>query len=1170
MFVWKSHFDLYHPYYCCKIDEGIQVNIIHRNILEMKQDYWRILHIDDDEDDYLIVKSMLNKAHAKSIIIDWADSIKDGQQKLNENKYHAVIVDYDLGSGSGIDLVEDFVEKGYPAPMILLTGRGSIEVDIEAMKSGATLYLSKNEINPYLLERMIRYAIERNRAEMQLRVSEEKFSIIFDRSPSPTYLISIPDFRFVDVNKAFLDLLGCEKREILGKKALDIGIIQDRSFTLQIIKKLRKEGAVRKFESSTRISSGEIRTTVSNLELIEMDGKKYILGTAEDITERKEAEDALIESESRFRDMANNVSQLAWMADETGSIFWYNQRWFDYTGSDLEEVQGWGWKTYHHPDHLDRVVEKISRSFNSGIFWEDTFPLRGKDGQYRWFLSRAVPIRDEEGNVVRWFGTNTDVTEQLMLQEENQKQRDLLERILQTVPVGIAFLKGPDHVYYLVNDEYSHYARGKGELIGHTVAEKWPEIADTVIPQMDKVFQTGEPFSINDAPLQIIHDGLPEEEYFSYTFSPIYNADGSIEGVMILAVNTTTAVQDRMIVAEQSARLEVVLESLPVGVWIADKNGKLIGKNTAADRIWAGEAPLTDSHEMHQVYFVEHTKGGERLTPGEYPITRALETGQIIEPIELNIHRFDGAKGKVLVSAAPIKDNDGNVIGAVGINLDITERLQVEDALQESEIRFRQLADSMPQLVWTAEPDGTVDYYNQRYHLYGGIAPEEGDRWEWGPVLHPDDLKPTVNAWQDAVRTGSIYQIEHRARMADGSFRWHLSRGIPTYNEKGTIVKWFGTATDIHDFKMVQEALRLREERVSQLFDANLIGIINRELTGKILEANDAFLKITGYSKEDIEAGELNIKDIIPEEYHALDVECYQELMSNRRCKPYEKEYIRKDGTRAPVLIGYSLFEKEMPELIGFVMDLSELKKAQFALAQYAEKLKQSNEELENFAYVASHDLQEPLRKISTFGKRLKQNLKSNIDEEAEEYLERMISASERMQSMIRGLLDLSKVGTHEKAYEIVDLVKIAKEVVSDLEAQIQATGGEVIIESLPKVKGDQHQLQQLLQNLIGNGLKFHKDGITPIVRLSGELVYSGYYQVAKIYVEDNGIGFDEKNADKIFHPFVRLQSRSKYSGSGIGLAICRKIVERYGGSITASSRLGEGSRFTVTLPVKG
>jgi PAS domain S-box-containing protein len=1136
----------------------------------MKNENWRILHIDDDEDDHVIVRTMLNKARGRSLVLEWTDTLDSARQKMDLNHYHAVLVDYDMGVGSGIDLVKEYVEKGYPAPMILLTGRGSIEVDIEAMNAGATLYLAKSDINPLLLERMIRYAIERKNDEINLRLSEEKFSIIFERSPTPTFLISIPEYRYIDVNQAFLDLINKERDDVLGKTSLELGIIHEKVFLKSVVHKLHSDGFIRKLETTSYIDHAAKKITSINLELIEMEGCEYILGTAEDVTNRKLAEKALKENESRFRDMANNVSQLVWMADESGNIFWYNQRWFDFTGSDLEGVQGWGWKAYHHPDHLDRVVGKVSRCFNSGIFWEDTFPLRGKDGQYRWFLSRAVPIRDEEGNVVRWFGTNTDVTEQLMLQEENQKQRDLLERILQTVPVGIAFLKGPDHVYYLVNDEYRHYARGKGELIGYTVAEKWPEIADTVIPQMDKVFQTGEPFSINDAPLKIIHDGLPEEEYFSYTFSPIYYADGSIEGIMILAVNTTTAVRDRMIVAEQSARLEVVLESLPVGVWIADKNGKLIGKNTAADRIWAGEAPLTDSHEMHQVYFVEHTKGGERLTPGEYPITMALETGQIIEPIELNIHRFDGTKGKVLVSAAPIKDNDGNVIGAVGINLDITDRLQVEDALQVSEIRFRQLADSMPQLVWTAEPEGTVDYYNQRYHLYGGIAPEEGDRWEWGPVLHPNDLEPTVNAWQEAVRTGSIYQIEHRARMADGSFRWHLSRGIPTYNEKGTIVKWFGTATDIHDFKMVQEALRLREERVSQLFDANLIGIINRELSGKILEANDAFLKITGYSKEDIESGELNIKDIIPEEYHALDVECYQELMSNRRCKPYEKEYIRKDGTRAPVLIGYSLFEKETPELIGFVMDLSELKKAQFALAQYAEKLKQSNEELENFAYIASHDLQEPLRKISTFGKRLKHNLKSKIDEEAEEYLERMISASERMQSMIRGLLDLAKVGTHEKAFEIVDLVKIAKEVVSDLEAQIQATGGEVIIESLPKVKGDQHQLQQLLQNLIGNGLKFHKDGITPIVRLSGELVYSGYYQVAKIYVEDNGIGFDEKNADKIFHPFVRLQSRSKYSGSGIGLAICRKIVERYGGSITASSRLGEGSRFTVTLPVKG
>jgi PAS domain S-box-containing protein len=184
-------------------------------------------------------------------------------------------------------------------------------------------------------------------------------------------------------------------------------------------------------------ADGEEFSIEASLSTVETGGKMLFTAIVRDITERKRAEDALRESEEKFQTLANNMSQFAWMADAEGRIFWYNQRWLDYTGTTIEEMQGWGWKKVHHPDHVDRIVMRIQHSWDSGQPWEDTFQLRGRDGTYRWFLSRAVPIRDADGRVVRWFGTNTDVTELRDVQESLRNAKDALAKSNQSLEAKV-------------------------------------------------------------------------------------------------------------------------------------------------------------------------------------------------------------------------------------------------------------------------------------------------------------------------------------------------------------------------------------------------------------------------------------------------------------------------------------------------------------------------------------------------------------------------------------------------------------------------------------------------------------------------------------------------------------------------------------------------------------
>ncbi len=230
------------------------------------------------------------------------------------------------------------------------------------------------------------------------------------------------------------------------------------------------------------------------------------------------------------------------------------------------------------------------------------------------------------------------------------------------------------------------------------------------------------------------------------------------------------------------------------------------------------------------------------------------------------------------------------------------------------------------------------------------------------------------------------------------------------------------------------------------------------------------------------------------------------------------------------------------------------------------EELKRSNQDLQDFASIASHDLQEPLRKVIMFGDRLKAQLSKEMNDKALGYLERMSDAAARMQTLINELLLFSRVGSKAKPFVATNLEKIIHEVLSDLESRLNRTQAKIIIEDLPTVEADEVQMRQLFQNLISNALKFHKKNIPPVVSIQGNMTGT---DVCEIMVCDNGIGFDEQYVGRIFKPFERLHGRSAYEGTGMGLAICKKIVKRHGGKITVTSQPNEGCKFSVTLPLK-
>jgi PAS domain S-box-containing protein len=338
------------------------------------------------------------------------------------------------------------------------------------------------------------------------------------------------------------------------------------------------------------------------------------------------------------------------------------------------------------------------------------------------------------------------------------------------------------------------------------------------------------------------------------------------------------------------------------------------------------------------------------------------------------------------------------------------------------------------------------------------------------------------------------------------------------------------------------------------------------DATGQLTYVNQRALEFTQKTYEEIQEQGWVSEAIHPDDRlrvqevfrQALQAKTFLQLEYRCRCAQGDYRWLYSVGNPCLSLQG------ELLGFIGSTLDITELKEAQKSLEAYARQLELSNKELEQFAFVASHDLQEPLRKVRVFAECLKQAEDCHLTPKAYDYLERMRGAAQRMQDLITGLLDLSRLNRRSQSFQTVDLNRVLTEVLGELQEYIQAVNGCVRVENLPYIKADPGQMHQLFLNLLSNALKFHRPGVPPVVTVAFEWEDGDW---GRVRVEDNGIGFEPKYSEQIFDIFERLHGRGQYEGTGIGLAICKKIVERHDGTITATSTLGQGSDFTVTLP---
>jgi PAS domain S-box-containing protein len=527
--------------------------------------------------------------------------------------------------------------------------------------------------------------------------------------------------------------------------------------------------------------------------------------------------------------------------------------------------------------------------------------------------------------------------------------------------------------------------------------------------------------------------------------------------------------------------------------------------------------------------------------------------------LEYRLRHKDGSYRWILSRGVAVRDQAGKPLRMAGSHVDLTERRLADQALRESESKLRAFITNVPAILFSIDRSGVIT-------MAEGLGMEVLKFIREGIVGHSvaelyGDMPGVVDSVKRALDGESFSTTMQLQQLY---FEVAYS---PMHGEGGAITGVIGVAHDITERHKAEQALEISERRVRLIIENANDAYVAMDREGLIVDWNPQAERTFGWSREEA-IGRSLADTIIPErmrERHLDGLVRYLHTgegpVLNRRI---EMPALHRDGREFPVELTISTMRVEDNVIFSaFIHDISDRVRAKEELERTADELRRSNAELEQFAYIASHDLQEPLRMVASYTQLLERRYAAQLDQTAREFIAYAVDGARRMQQFITGLLRYSRVGTEPRVLEEVNLREVFEAAIANLRMMIEETGAAVEAHDLPLVRGDPRQLTQLFQNLIGNALKFRKPDQPPRVEVRAEP--DGDFW--RLSVRDNGIGLDPKFAGRVFVIFQRLHTRDEYEGTGLGLAICKKIVERHGGRIWVESKEGEGATFFFTLP---
>ncbi len=640
---------------------------------------------------------------------------------------------------------------------------------------------------------------------------------------------------------------------------------------------------------------------------------------------------------------------------------------------------------------------------------------------------------------------------------------------------------------------------------------------------------------------------------YEYTFLPLFGADGAVEAVGGHAQEESKGRVSRFAAAANEAKYRSLFNSIDQGFCIAEV-------------LFDGDDRPFDYRFLEVNRVFEEQTG---LVNATGRTARELVPG--LERSWFEIY------GSVASTGQPTRfTNDSPALGRtfdvyafrVGepearqvaiLFRDITGRRRMEQERRESEERFRNLADHAPVMIWVRGPDGQCTYLNRRWYEFTGQTEAEALGLGWLEATHPEDRPAAERRFLEANARQEPFRLEYRLRRDDGEYCWAIDAASPRFGMQGEFLGYVGSVIDISERREMEEMLRSSEARFRELAEAVPAIVWTADPGGSCTYLNGNWYAYTGLPRDGSLGGGWVNAVATEDRLEYLGVwntarEQGQHYEMEARVRRVDGTYCWMMSRANPVRDG----DGRITQWVGVTTDIHVAKTSEAAL-------RRANRELEEFAYVASHDLQEPLRMVNIYVQQLLRRSLSE-DPEAQQYARVIGDNVRRMQDLIRDILAFSRSAPAEESLgdEMADLGAALQEAMTTLRERLREEGATVYVRSpMPRVRGAQNQFSHVFQNLIDNSLKYRKPEVAPVIEIRASRRNGSWV----VQLEDNGIGFEQRFAERIFGLFKRLHKQQDYPGTGLGLAICQRIVERYGGEIRAEGRPGAGATFEFSVP---